>query len=140
MKLCLKCNRTLDVLQFGNRKKNLDGLQNWCKECFNEANRQYYANNTSAALIKSREQWYVRKYGITLAQKQIMLQLQNYLCMICERVMELNNKCHVDHDHETGKVRGLLCNKCNTGLYYIENSNYLEKAKGYLRKYEAIRT
>lgn len=43
----------------------------------------------------------------------------------------------LDHNHDTGKVRAILCVKCNTGLSYIENKNFLKLAKEYLMNHEA---
>jgi Recombination endonuclease VII len=56
-----------------------------------------------------RKFWLKKKYGITEAEHQQMLRNQNSLCAICKREVKL---C-VDHNHKTGKVRGLLCNSCN---------------------------
>lgn len=57
---------------------------------------------------------YLRRYGITLAEYEEMARLQNGLCAACFR--SPRKKLCVDHDHETGKVRGLLCFGCNTAL------------------------
>lgn len=78
-----------------------------------------------------------KKFGITLEDYNSILENQNYKCAICE-----NNKSGgmgtfpVDHDHKTGKVRGLLCMKCNTGLgLFLDNEDLLLKAIAYLKKH-----
>lgn len=68
-----------------------------------------------------------------------MLEGQNHVCAICSRP-ETRGKTKylsVDHCHTTGKVRGLLCAKCNTVLGYMnDNPDYLTKAMEYLKKHE----
>lgn len=71
-----------------------------------------------------------------------MIKNQNYKCAICGEEVFLfgdlknrNKVAHVDHDHETGEVRGLLCDKCNRGLgFFRDNPEYLLKAASYLKK------
>jgi hypothetical protein len=81
-------------------------------------------------------------YGITLKQYQEMESLQSGVCAICGRKESAKtNKgtisplC-VDHDHKTGKVRGLLCKNCNSGIgMFQESINVLKVAITYLEKY-----
>jgi len=86
--------------------------------------------------------WLKKKYGITLEDYNKMLESQNNVCMICGK-----NETHkhnisskyvdlaVDHDHSTGKVRGLLCTYCNVGLgAFKDNKELLQKAIEYLNK------
>lgn len=63
-----------------------------------------------------------------------MLKAQGGKCRIGGEPIELNNKCHLDHNHKTGAVRGLLCSRCNVGLHYIENKQFMKKAKEYLNE------
>lgn len=55
-----------------------------------------------------------RTYGLTEQQFNALLKSQDYKCKICRKPQ--NDEINVDHCHRTGKVRGLLCNKCNAGL------------------------
>jgi hypothetical protein len=59
----------------------------------------------------------VKKYGITLAERDVMYNAQNGRCAICG---EQHNVLCVDHDHSTGKIRELLCKKCNRKLGMLE--------------------
>lgn len=60
-----------------------------------------------------------------------MLEAQGGCCAICKAPK--GNKLCVDHDHRTGKVRGLLCSNCNAGLGMFKDSeDLLQSAKGYL--------
>ena len=73
-----------------------------------------------------------RKYGITAEQFETLQQVQNGKCAICKT----REASHVDHDHSTGRVRGLLCIKCNTGLgMFQDQAEMLDKAKAYLTMY-----
>ncbi len=80
-------------------------------------------------------------YGITLEDYNKMLQEQNGVCSICKE-METRLICgkivmlSVDHDHKTGKVRGLICNKCNRLLGFVnDNTKLLEEVINYLKKF-----
>lgn len=82
----------------------------------------------------------LKKYGITLEDLENMLRDQDNKCAICGKkifLFESSKKitAHVDHDHKTGKVRGLLCQECNTGLgKFMDNTDYLLSAVSYLKK------
>ena len=74
-------------------------------------------------------------YGITLEDKERMLIEQDNACKICGTTFgqEKKNLPHIDHDHGTGKVRGLLCDYCNRGLgAFRDNIAYLKHAITYL--------
>ncbi len=86
-----------------------------------------------------REYWLKKNYGITQADFLRMLAEQNGGCDICARPDGdgYKEKLHVDHNHTTGKVRGLLCYFCNAGLgNFMENEARLAKAVEYLRKHK----
>jgi hypothetical protein len=72
-------------------------------------------------------------YGITLDELKEYLRIQNNACAIC--LKEFTAEPHVDHSHETGKVRGLLCFQCNTGIGKLEDNpiNILQAALYLLR-------
>jgi Autographiviridae endonuclease VII len=82
----------------------------------------------------------LRMYGIDLAEYGRMYVEQGGVCAICrdrgERTTAGRDTLHVDHDHETGKVRGLLCGVCNRGLGLLGDSPlYLRSALAYLEKH-----
>lgn len=87
---------------------------------------------------RSRYRAYALKkaYGITLEQFEHMLISQNNLCAICKQPMkDASDRC-VDHSHTTGKVRELLCKKCNWAIgLFSENITQLEAAINYLKKW-----
>jgi len=79
---------------------------------------------------KTREKAWKRRYGITRADYNRMLQDQHGSCAICKttEIGRGHSHFHVDHNHATGKVRGLLCDLCNRGLGYFKDSSKLMKA------------
>ena len=74
-------------------------------------------------------------FGITLAEYDEMAERQGHVCAICgEPERRHHGKLSVDHDHATGRVRGLLCNACNVALGRMDDDpDRLEKAAAYLR-------
>lgn len=84
-----------------------------------------------------------KKYGINLDQYNILLESQNGVCAICKKPeVDVCNKkggvrnLAVDHDHVTGRVRGLLCRGCNQGLgNFKENIDALVESVSYLNRY-----
>lgn len=163
-KICPDCEQTLSLDNFSPDTRAANGLRSYCRPCNTERTKKYYArkkaenpdyvverrewNNNYLVQKKKDPLWveryrekekgyaYKKKYNITLADKVSMLEQQNYKCLMCDKEMKLDRNCHVDHSHETGVVRGLLCGRCNGGLAYIEDTNFLERAKEYLEKYE----
>jgi hypothetical protein len=73
-------------------------------------------------------------YGITSEQYNQLLLKQNGCCAICNKPStDYKRRLHVDHDHTTKKIRGLLCVRCNYGVgYFNEDTSLLDKAKEYL--------
>lgn len=81
-------------------------------------------------------------FGISLQEYNVMLEEQNYRCAVCDKAhgTDLHNGKRtkglgVDHDHVTGKIRGLLCTNCNKGIGHLGDSpERLRKAAEYLEK------
>jgi len=85
-------------------------------------------------VTSARERYLQKKYGLTLTDYDGMLTRQDGLCAICRKPPK-KIRLAVDHDHKTGKVRGLLCGFCN---HYIVGRLTLDKAKAvvtYLETY-----
>jgi hypothetical protein len=76
-----------------------------------------------------------RKFGLPLGQYEAMLAAQENRCLICkgENLVESKRSLAVDHDHNTGAIRGLLCYRCNVGLgYFLHDPQRLASAISYL--------
>ena len=98
----------------------------------NKSSKKYKKNNPD----KQHNCWLKWNYGITKSQYDEMLVFQNGKCAICETdSCSTGRKLAVDHDHKAGKIRGLLCQSCNTSLGKMKDSPYLlRKAADYLEK------
>lgn len=84
----------------------------------------------------SRKAYLRRLYGLTPESYEAMLVKQGFSCAICGIPHYLTSKdLAVDHDHDTGAIRGLLCGPCNQGLgFFMDRPEIVEVAKGYLIK------
>lgn len=153
MKTCIDCKTTLKITEFPKNKNKKDGLSLYCKKCCSRRtmecrNRMKIKDPLTGDLIYKRkypmykvnskdylQDLHLRRtYNITLEEYKKLSSEQADRCIICTRhVSELPTKLSVDHDHSTGKVRGLLCTKCNVGIgYFQDDPNLLKKAIAYL--------
>jgi hypothetical protein len=113
-KWCPRCRTSKPIAQFGKNRSAADGLTSYCLPCHREVTRA----NTIKLHGSTREYHLRRRYGITSADFDALVAAQGGLCALCrERVPE-----HVDHDHVTGVVRGVLCSGCNQGLGNFRDS------------------
>lgn len=84
---------------------------------------------------KLRDKYYQRVYGISLSEYNFMLEKQNNVCLLCCKPDSGGKELAVDHCHKTGLVRGLLCNKCNRAIGFLEEDiTLLYKTISYLTK------
>ena len=104
------------------------------KEKEREIKRRWYHRNKK----KNKAHQLKYKFGITIEDFDRMVESQNGLCAICEgENVKIRGKVvalAVDHNHKTGKVRGLLCNGCNTSLGRFKTIVMLKKAIKYLEE------
>lgn len=103
------------------------GRPHWasiCKPCDRESSREWRANNRDRSRAAVRRWRLESLYGITPEDFDKMAEAQNGKCAICGKVPDRANPNHsrlkIDHDHDTGIVRGLLCNRCNLELGWME--------------------
>ena len=138
---CSCCKEIKDSSLFPKATNKPRGFAWECKACKN-ANRKKKKDNTDpeewSALYRS---YYLKsKYGITLEWYNEKLKSQNHKCAICgqDEVDVFKQTLYVDHCHNTGKVRGLLCHPCNAALGLLkENEEILKNAQIYLREYNS---
>jgi hypothetical protein len=72
-------------------------------------------------------------YGITIEEKQVLFELQEKKCPICLKCFSRLSEAYVDHNHNTGAVRGLLCQQCNAGIGLLQDScEVVTRAASYL--------
>jgi len=142
-KLCRSCNTIKLLSEFTNTTFTKSGKTSNCSLCRNAYSKK--RRELNYAVVRATERNSQRKnrllsvYGITAQDYQDMLHNQDYSCNICcTHVSELKRALSVDHDHATGKVRGLLCSKCNVGLGHFNDSlELLSSAYNYLEKHSA---
>ena len=115
--LCYKCRNNKPLSEFNKSSHHKNGHRNICRDC----------RNTHRTIIRKYEKIY-----------PVLLYQQGYCCAICGKTEEENGKrLAIDHNHETHRVRNLLCQSCNTGLGDFKDSKeLLLKAFEYLKKWE----
>lgn len=90
------------------------------KECRKVYNKKYYKKHRDK-MISSH---YERRYGLTTKQRKEMYLEQNGCCILCNEPVNYEKIC-TEHNHTTGKVRGLACSRCNNFIGYIETNSHL---------------
>lgn len=116
-----------------NAEENRKNAKRWNRtnrERFNENKKRSAKNNPDTCKgIQLRN-----KFGITLEQYNFLLEKQNNVCLICGELCKTGKMLAVDHCHNTNKIRGLLCQYCNTGLgQFRDRIDLLNKAIDYLK-------
>lgn len=107
-----------------------------CCLCLHERVTSRWHTNVSYR-EKERNHYYKKYYGLSVDDLLLMCDKQGRKCGICPRdIIFPSSATHLDHDHDTGKVRALLCAHCNRGLgSFQDNPELLEKAAAYLRSH-----
>jgi len=123
-KICAKCGEEKPHQYFYRCSTTIDGLAGRCIPC-TIAGTRWTPNPGHRTHLMS-------KYGLTNEKFAEMLIAQSGRCEICERPMR---QAMVDHDHNTGSVRALLCARCNNWLAGIESEGFVESAAAYLKKH-----
>lgn len=102
------------------------------KEAITRANKKYIDNNRELVREKLRNANRL-KNGFTPELFNSMLKKQNYKCALCFK--DINQSSHADHNHLTGKARGVLCHFCNTTLGKIEKLGFdwVDRAREYIK-------
>ena len=90
-------------------------------------------HNIDRFALNQRRQYYKQAHGLTLEQVADLLASQGGVCKICHTTTPGKAGWRVDHDHVTLEIRGVLCNKCNTGLgFFKDDAELLRAALKYL--------
>jgi hypothetical protein len=99
--------------------------------------REYYRKNRTVFAATGWRNHLRKKYGLTLEQYDALFENQGSRCAICACTEPRGNKWVVDHCHDTGKVRGITCNSCNTGMGgFADTAALLRKAADYLDQHK----
>ena len=118
-KICTKCKIEKDYSQFHKLKLGKQGLNPVCNTCRNTQQRANRDLNGYRSQIKY-------KYGLSYEDYLNLLEKQNGICCGCKNPFyidkdSLSIPC-IDHNHITGKVRGILCKRCNLALGYVNDN------------------
>lgn len=162
-KKCYHCKIGQPMENYSFNKSRKDGRAKHCRKCMQEFNRRSYANRTPEQIVRRLEYnlkyaekekeriaaWHrtskgkksqrksqlKAKYNLRVEDYNQALLLQGQKCAICRKEFEGN--LSIDHDHRTGRIRGLLCKKCNSVLGFVDdNVDILKAAIQYLTKEE----
>jgi len=160
MKKCTKCKKEKLESDFSYQNKSENKFMSICKDCISEYQKNKRLNNiekqkkldkiiyqkTKERRIKYAKEYRIKypdrtrntnlksKYGIDQSEYNKKLIEQDNKCAICEiSIVDYGKIFCVDHDHNTNKVRGLVCDTCNRGLGYYEK--YKDIYIRYLNKY-----
>jgi recombination endonuclease VII len=125
---CPACGENKEANQFPRNRSTKTGFATYCKPCHNAIGKR----NRERLHGSTRHYHLTRRYGIGALEVEQMIKQQGGVCAICrERKPE-----HVDHDHVTGKVRGILCFGCNGGLgQFQDNTGWLARAIEYVTRH-----
>jgi len=117
-KLCPSCETVKPVTEFHKNKNTKDGTSSYCKVC-NIKRAKDHGKSEAGRSCRLK-----RQHGITSEQYAEILKAQGGGCKICGSKQSNGrwDHLHVDHCHRSGKVRGILCNKCNTMLGHVDDS------------------
>ena len=135
MKTCRGCGVGKPLVDFHRSRTRArgEGRQNLCKACCVVKNKAYWESLPGGQLAYKLKS----KYGMTLEEFDEMLAAQDGVCAVCGDPPRGGKRLHVDHDHSTGAVRGLLHGSCNRALGLLGDSaaaafgagRYLEKSR-----------
>lgn len=125
-KQCGSCEKIKDLSRFAAQRGRWDGLDSTCKDCRSAASKiaraedpEKFRERRSKSYRKEYGfKWRLKQYGITMDQYSQLLVVQKGKCAICGSYNPKgkHKTWHIDHDHRTGEVRGLLCFSCNAML------------------------
>lgn len=132
-RFCKQCRAEKSLADFPKNSHSLFGRLHLCSPCYAEYQHEQKKKTRAAQRAKYR----FRAYGVTLAEIEAAFARQDGCCAICKSALDLNMRdAHVDHDHATGRFRGILCRSCNWGLgNFRDNHEALSAAISYLKEH-----
>lgn len=141
--VCSKCKIEKSLDCFGYKRDKLNGRASQCKACNRAVYHTEHGRDVVAKYHKTEQYNLLKKaasrrtvfkrHNITEEYFNALVTQQDNKCGICQTELQPGYQTHIDHNHTTSKVRGLLCSKCNTGLgLFNENKQVLLNAISYL--------
>ena len=156
VKACKKCGLPKPLEEFHRAEGTKDGHRSECKSCHTHARKNRYAKDPAGEIRRvqewreanpvryaatqraykdankdrlrkqHRDRHLKKSYGIVSEEFDLLVLAQLNLCAICFRYF--GKRLHVDHDHRTGRIRGLLCGKCNKAIGLLDDQPQLAQA------------
>ncbi len=139
-KKCNKCGVDLLLECFQPDKKKSFGVHGTCKKCHSIYAKKRRDENQLNPILReqerqrSRDKMFRHRYGLTTDDYNQRVISQGNLCGVCTKAPKTSRHLVVDHCHETGKIRGLLCDGCNVAIAILDNKELLVKALAYLKR------
>lgn len=134
-KQCNRCKEVKPIEAFPNNKNHKDGKCYNCRSCENARSRDYRKTYPEKVVETRRRTDLKAKYGLTTEDYEGILKHQEGVCAICKSRPSKRKALAVDHNHQTGEVRGLLCDKCNRGIgHFDDDKSLLQEAIDYLSR------
>ena len=131
MKKCKKCGVQKPLSDFYKNKRTKLGVGSYCKICNTATNKKWAEENWEKRRASNLKYY----YGVDFDYFQALKDAQNNCCAICKLSFSSEKHTHLDHDHTTKEIRGILCNHCNRGLGAFKDSiDILKAAQKYLEK------
>lgn len=136
-KLCRSCyDKWLKKVNPEYKNNQKENTKQWIKnnvDKYKKGQKDWLAKQDKEYIKVQRRNFQLQKYGLNIESYNKLLEKQNGMCAICGK-KETKKSLAVDHCHQTGKVRGLLCFRCNFGLsYFSENAERFLMAYNYLK-------
>ena len=129
-KLCPKCKQAKPLSDFGRDKRAKSGKAVYCRPCNRVKSQKQRDRDPN--LNKRNHLRY--RYGLTLEEVADMMLDQGNACAVCGTE---NGRLVIDHNHDTGKIRGLLCDSCNCAIGFVkEDPKIIKSLLKYLKKNE----
>ena len=139
-KTCSLCKEDKSYSAFGNDPRVRCGKVAICNDCARMKNKKWRENNKEKHRQSRKKSQIKQRYGISQEMFYLILAAQNNRCGICKTLFDSKKRPSIDHCHETGRVRGILCQKCNTGIgMFLEKEYILSAAAEYLFRYGSLK-
>lgn len=133
---CHSCNEIKPASEFIKSKNSKRGISSTCAECSRVRDRVRYREQTERRKESAKWGNLKQKFGLTKTTWLLLFESQEGNCAVCGRTFYEDERVCVDHDHETGKIRGLTCVKCNMALgLFGDSSDVVGRAADYLRRH-----
>lgn len=146
LKKCSRCKKKKPRTEFYKNKAKGDGLKAYCKKCSKILDKDYRERNPEKIkqIRKTSNERHLTPtkkfnyrlrsvYNLSRAEFDNLYDKQKGKCKLCRKKIKVSKSVHIDHNHKNGKIRGLLCSKCNLGLgHFQDNAEVLLRASKYI--------